>query len=570
MLCVGVWWWLVGGVGWVRSGGFFAIAARHGRRENTMSERRPLTHHTRAQRTHTMSKPSKSASSRVVGRGAVSGASSSAVGADRMLVSGLTAFHKHHQAAYKSRWLNSLYPALLLQHPSVAVLNRHLGPRQLAEVRRSLEERGARPWIRGNPDEVECWRFEEETSNVDQTARQIESLSIAGDLDDAPPLASRFLPPAPIDINVSPLLPYYLLDGASVLAVDALTVGAHHSVLDVCAAPGGKSIVAAMALDLMDTQLPTHIQADAAKETLACTQPLATLHSNEPQASRRIRLQTVLSEYLPPAIRKNRTRVEVTGLDATKVSLPAARYDRVLVDAPCSSDRHVLGNSKELASWSTKRIRENADRQELILYNALKSVKVGGIVVYATCSLSRMENDQVIANVIAKLEKSQSNSSNRANRVIIQPLKIRLTPTINEQTDTTNEQPDASDAATSLPADSDVFYLPVGEATKYGWMVLPDQVSTANVSAAHSSSPSAPHTDIGTGSESTEAAPKKAIAHGFGPLYFARLKRVAATDDDDDDDDDSDSSDEDDSSSSDADDSSLRGPSNPNDEEDEE
>lgn len=458
-----------------------------------------------------------------------------------MLIAGLTAFHTHHQAAYKARWMKSLYPALLIQHPSVAVLNQHLPPRQLAQVRQQLMQLGAKRWERGNKGEVEAWKFDDDTTlptgeqqPMEQLTNQMSSLSTdQGDLDaDERPFTTRFNPPNPVDPN-SPLLPYYLLDAASVLAVDALTVGSHHSVLDLCAAPGGKSIVAAQALDLLDQRLPPAATPAESSDTLAFTQPLATLHSNEPQANRRLRLQNVLSEYIPQSVRKNRTRVEVTGWDATKISLPVCRYDRVLVDAPCSSDRHVLSNSKELASWTTKRIHSNAERQELLLLNALKSVKIGGICVYATCSLSRRENDQVIANVLEKLEKNKRNGS-AGHRIHVQVLKIRLTGTEEATADELTRESEETGISYSI---EDVLYLPMGEPTKFGWMVLPDQVMNKTQK----------DDDNKSSTESSSSSSSTPIAHGFGPLYFARLKRVAGSDAEEESDEDYSDSDEEES-----------------------
>ena len=84
-------------------------------------------------------------------------------------------------------------------------------------------------------------------------------------------------------------------------------------------------------------------------------------------------------------------------LDATQ-SLPFARkFDRVLVDAPCSGTGTLTRNPE--IKW---RLRESdlADlhaRQLAILKNALTAVAPGGLLVYSTCSLEREENEDVIA-----------------------------------------------------------------------------------------------------------------------------------------------------------------------------
>jgi 16S rRNA C967 or C1407 C5-methylase (RsmB/RsmF family) len=247
-----------------------------------------------------------------------------------------------------------------------------------------------------------------------------------------------------------------------------------------------------------------------------------------------VRLQSVLDEYIPPTVRRNRARVEVTPFDATRVALPHARYDRVLVDAPCSSDRHVLQSAKELAGWSAKRIKQNAERQVLLLLNALRATKVGGVCVYATCSLSRRENDEVIDAVLAKLARNNRNGAGGAQQQVrVKVLPIRL----GNGTSAAGSAAASAAAAGSDDSEEDVLYLPMGEATNRGWMVLPDQASFVPAPTAAAAA---------AGAVDGAAPPAKAVGHGFGPLYFARLKRISAKEagSDSDDSDEEDSSEE--------------------------
>lgn len=399
------------------------------------------------------------------------------------------------------------------------------------------------------------WRFEDEiapataaAANTDEATLQaaMEQASIAAT--DASSSASsaaadsatdsfqgdpgRFLPPTPLDPN-SPLLPYYLLDGASMLAVEALQVQPHHVVLDLCAAPGGKSVCIAQYLDLMQVGVATPAVVPSGPGSLALATPHSLLHANEPQGTRRLRLQGVLDEYIPPTVRKNRARIEVTPWDATKVALPQSKYDRVLVDAPCSSDRHVLQSAKELAAWTPKRIKLNAERQHLLLLNALRATKPGGICVYATCSLSRKENDEVVESVLAKLARNAKNGA-ASQRIRVQVLPIQITgsaPAVIPASD-------AAGAAVVASSSSDVLYLPMGEPTKFGWMVLPDQVE-ANIEPAAAAPVAAPNSEASAPAAAAAAAATAATAssvaaprvgHGFGPLYFCRLRRLAHDD----------------------------------------
>lgn len=192
---------------------------------------------------------------------------------------------------------------------------------------------------------------------------------LAGTFEAARPL------PAPAR-DAAGLLRWYLLDAASILAVEALAVPPGARVLDMCAAPGGKAW------------------------QLAC--PLAEsgeLVANDRSAARRARLARVLDDYLPPDVR---ARVRVTGHDATRWSLfERDAYDRVLVDAPCSAEQHVLLDPGALRRWTPARSKQLATRQYALLAAALDAVRVGGRIVYATCALQPRENDGIVARLLA-------------------------------------------------------------------------------------------------------------------------------------------------------------------------
>ena len=78
-----------------------------------------------------------------------------------------------------------------------------------------------------------------------------------------------------------------------------------------------------------------------------------------------------------------------------------ATYDRVLVDAPCSSERHNLQTHFEFSMWSDVSARANANLQKKLLMSAVQTVIPGGTVVYSTCSMSSIENDGVIDDVLS-------------------------------------------------------------------------------------------------------------------------------------------------------------------------
>lgn len=169
---------------------------------------------------------------------------------------------------------------------------------------------------------------------------------------------------------------FYAMDPASVIVARALEVLADETVLDMCAAPGGKSLV------------------------LAEQMRSGVLISNEISESRRDRLMRVLHEYIP---KDERLFITVKGVDANQYGLRQPGYfDRILADVPCSGERHLLENPKEFSLWTEKRTKNLAIRQYSLLSSAWLAVKVGGRIVYSTCSISPEENDAVVAKLVKK------------------------------------------------------------------------------------------------------------------------------------------------------------------------
>ncbi|MDR2740798.1 MAG: 16S rRNA methyltransferase [Treponema sp.] len=171
----------------------------------------------------------------------------------------------------------------------------------------------------------------------------------------------------------------YLLDRASVLAALALCLPEEGLVLDACAAPGGKSLV---------------IASNMSGET--------RLLSNEFSGERRRRLVKVLDGHLDAVLRD---RVKVSGFDAAALAGKKSehgRFDAILLDAPCSSEAHVLQNPAALAQWTNARPRSLAKRQWALLSAAFLLLRPGGSLVYATCALSPGENDGVASRLPEK------------------------------------------------------------------------------------------------------------------------------------------------------------------------
>lgn len=180
--------------------------------------------------------------------------------------------------------------------------------------------------------------------------------------------------PAPLAEGV--VKPYFM-DRASMETARALGALPGETVLDMCAAPGGKSLVIAAMM--------------GGKGRLIC---------NDRSAGRRARLRRVLEEHLAAPFREP---VEVTSHDATRWGLYEQEvYDRILLDAPCSSERHLVSDPKYLDAWSPGRGRRLSAQAFAMAAAALDALKKGGILLYSTCTINDDENDGVMEKLFKR------------------------------------------------------------------------------------------------------------------------------------------------------------------------
>jgi 16S rRNA (cytosine1407-C5)-methyltransferase len=184
-----------------------------------------------------------------------------------------------------------------------------------------------------------------------------------------------------------------MMDRASVLAAESLRLPEEGLILDACAAPGGKSLVLASRMAGDASRMAGDVTRMAGGARLLC---------NELSRERRRRLASVLDEHLDE---EKRRRVNVSGFDAAKAGGKKSewgRFDAILLDAPCSSERHVIQSPKALAEWKPARPRQLSQRQWSLLSAAFLLLKSGGSLVYATCALSPEENDGPVSKLLEK------------------------------------------------------------------------------------------------------------------------------------------------------------------------
>ena len=164
---------------------------------------------------------------------------------------------------------------------------------------------------------------------------------------------------------------FYVQEPSAMSAVTALDVRPGDKVLDMCAAPGGKS-----------TQIASRL----------CGTGL--LWANEVV---RPRAHILLSN------------IERMGIKNAVVSnMPAGRladrlagfFDKVLVDAPCSGEGMFRKDKEAIFEWSPEHSTACAERQKAILDSSAAAVAPDGVMVYSTCTFSRVENEGVVEHFL--------------------------------------------------------------------------------------------------------------------------------------------------------------------------
>ena len=166
---------------------------------------------------------------------------------------------------------------------------------------------------------------------------------------------------------------FYLQEPSAMAPVSVLAPLPGERVLDLCAAPGGKS-----------TQIAGLMQG---KGVLVC---------NEPVYSR----AQVLSRNLERMGVNN--AVAVSAKPEQLSSRFSGFFDRILVDAPCSGEGMFRRHPEAMEEWDEQAPERCAERQRGILDSASEMLRPGGRLVYSTCTFSRTENEEVILSFLER------------------------------------------------------------------------------------------------------------------------------------------------------------------------
>lgn len=427
----------------------------------------------------------------------------------------LQMFHNCYIAQYgEERWNTQLFPGLIQPTKHVALMNKYVSDPTFAQALLKVNTGESLPYLSHYFDNVYIHSSDVTNASSNEINPQSSDKPSSDDILDDDNEASSKSPsnhrwPTPgISSSLDPasgLCCYYPLDAASLFPVLLLEAKPQHRILDMCSAPGGKALAILQSLNLHHF-LPNSTHPAPPRRT-----PLGGLTCNDVSYDRKIRLQNVMRRYISREI-SDMYSVNIMNLDLTNYTLikqyfgissennqntnqqesPGGRFDRILLDAPCSSERHLLQefyhdfpflapmaslndndeddnhlfsktqsiqmNQYDLLQWSIGRNKSNAERQYQLLLNAVKLINMSGRIVYSTCSIHELENDLLVQKVLQKVNKYEDKNGYTIEVVPVET----LLPTLLHS----NE---------GIPLSS--TSLALGEKTSCGWQILPDRSS---------------------------------------------------------------------------------------------
>lgn len=164
---------------------------------------------------------------------------------------------------------------------------------------------------------------------------------------------------------------FYMQEPSASSAVEILDVQEGDWVLDLCAAPGGKSTQIAAKLNNTGFLLSNEIDPKRAQILLSNMERLG------------------FSENMITNARPDILCKEVKGW-----------FDKVLVDAPCSGEGMFKKHDQAMEDWSEEHVLACSHRQLHILDSAYETLKQDGILVYSTCTYAMEENEHVVAQFL--------------------------------------------------------------------------------------------------------------------------------------------------------------------------
>ncbi|MCK5321275.1 RsmB/NOP family class I SAM-dependent RNA methyltransferase [Candidatus Pacearchaeota archaeon] len=185
---------------------------------------------------------------------------------------------------------------------------------------------------------------------------------------------------------------YYVQEISSMLPMLVLKPKAGDFVLDLCASPGSKTTQAAAMMENGGTIIANEISLGR----------IGILNSNLERCG-------VMNTIV--------TRKEGVALCEKFLKKTQFRFDKILVDAPCSGEGTLRKSPKTFQMWNINMIKKIAGTQRRLAEAALRILKVGGTMIYSTCTLAPEEDEMIVDYLIRNFDIEVEK--------IVLPLKFR-------------------------------------------------------------------------------------------------------------------------------------------------
>ncbi len=175
----------------------------------------------------------------------------------------------------------------------------------------------------------------------------------------------------------------FIFDPVSIVPCLALAPKKEDRILDMCAAPGTKTFILSF-----------------------LTNNEAKIVANDISRQRVKRLRFNVEKF--------HLSVDVWNKSGRKIY---EKFDRILLDAPCSGEGMVNKSEKLFKHWSEKRVKDLAKKQKRLVKHAYSILNPGGTLVYSTCTFEREENEKVIEFLLEKTDAKLDDINVKINHI---------------------------------------------------------------------------------------------------------------------------------------------------------
>ncbi|MDY0100584.1 MAG: methyltransferase domain-containing protein [Bacilli bacterium] len=162
---------------------------------------------------------------------------------------------------------------------------------------------------------------------------------------------------------------YYLQDPSAMASVSFLNILSGENVLDLCAAPGGKTIQASLILKNSANIIANDLSFSRAQKLISNVE--------------RLGLDNVI----------------IINNDFSKIK-GYQKFDKIILDVPCSGSMMFRKNKEVQEDWSINKVLSLQKKQKELIQIAYKLLKDGGELLYTTCSFAIQENEEVILSLL--------------------------------------------------------------------------------------------------------------------------------------------------------------------------